>query len=157
MVFPFFAAFLLAYIVDPIVGKLEKKFKHRIIAVVTVLLAAALIIAGFCKFFIPLVVREVQSLGSMISKMFTDSDWSARLSNLLPDNVVTTIRTPSSTCDLVLLTNGRRSKVPLTESVTSFGTESSETSPPNVGLKGIDKEIFPLLLTDTAMLLTALW
>lgn len=86
VLFPFFAAFLLAYIVDPIVGKLEKKFKHRIIAVVMVLLAAALIIAGFCKFFIPLVVREVQSLGSMISKMFTDSDWSARLSNLLPAN-----------------------------------------------------------------------
>ena len=57
VLFPFFAAFLIAYIVDPIVNKLQTLVKKRVIAVVIVLLAFALILFGVGKLFIPQIVE----------------------------------------------------------------------------------------------------
>ena len=91
VLFPFFAAFLLAYIVDPLVGWLQKKVKHRIIAVIIVLLAAALIIAGALRLFIPMVIGEIQNLGVLIVKVFNDSEWSARLETLMPGGLYETV------------------------------------------------------------------
>ena len=41
---PFFAAFLIAYIMDPLVCWLQIKFRYRVIAVIVVILACAVII-----------------------------------------------------------------------------------------------------------------
>ncbi|MCR5377351.1 MAG: AI-2E family transporter [Fibrobacter sp.] len=92
VLFPFFAAFLLAYIADPLVNKLQVKVKHRIIAVLIVLISAILIVAGSLRIFIPMVVSEVRNLGVLISKMFNDSDWSARIANLMPGDLYETVR-----------------------------------------------------------------
>ena len=92
VLFPFFAAFLIAYIVDPIVNKLQKKVKKRVIAVIIVLLAFCLILFGVGKIFIPQIVREVQTLGTLIARMFTDSEWSSRLNEFLPANLWETIK-----------------------------------------------------------------
>ena len=92
VLFPFFAAFLLAYIVDPIVNWLQKKVKHRVNAVIIVLIAVLLILFGFGKFFIPQIVREVQTLGVLITRLFTDSEWSSRLNEILPANLLDSIR-----------------------------------------------------------------
>ena len=62
VLFPFFAAFLIAYIMDPLVCRLQIKFRYRVIAVVVVLLGAAIIIGGCMYFFIPKVMHEVQYL-----------------------------------------------------------------------------------------------
>lgn len=92
VLFPFIAAFLIAYIVDPIVNKLQKVVKKRVIAVIIVLLAFALILFGVGKVFIPQIVHEVQTLGTLIARMFTDSEWSSRLNNVLPANLWETVR-----------------------------------------------------------------
>lgn len=92
VLFPFFAAFLIAYIVDPIVNKLQKKVKKRIIAVIIVLLGFALILFGVGRLFIPQVVNEVRTLGTLIARMFTDSEWSSRLNEVLPANLWETVR-----------------------------------------------------------------
>ena len=92
VLFPFIAAFLIAYIVDPIVNKLQKLVKKRVIAVIIVLLAFALILFGVGKIFIPQIVREVQTLGTLIARMFTDSEWSSRLNDFLPANLWETVR-----------------------------------------------------------------
>ena len=92
VLFPFFAAFLIAYIVDPIVNKLQKLVKKRVIAVIIVLLAFALILFGVGKLFIPQIVHEVQTLGVLIARMFTDSEWSSRLNEFLPANLWETVR-----------------------------------------------------------------
>jgi predicted PurR-regulated permease PerM len=92
VLFPFFAAFLIAYIVDPIVNRLQKKVKHRIIAVVIVLLVAVLAIAGALRLFIPLVIGEVQNLGVLIAKVFNDSEWAARIEKLMPGGLYETIQ-----------------------------------------------------------------
>lgn len=87
VLFPFFAAFLLAYILNPLVNRLEKKLKHRIIAVVVVILGAMLIIGGCLRLFVPMVVAEVRNLGELISKMFNDSSWSERISHFVPGDL----------------------------------------------------------------------
>ncbi len=92
VLFPFFAAFLIAYIVDPIVNRLQKKVKHRIIAVIIVLLVAGLAIAGALRLFIPLVIGEVQNLGVLIAKVFNDSEWAARIERLMPGGLYETIQ-----------------------------------------------------------------
>ena len=92
VLFPFFAAFLIAYIVDPIVNSLQKKVKHRIIAVIIVLLVAGLAIAGALRLFIPLVIGEVQNLGVLIAKVFNDSEWAARIEKLMPGGLYETIQ-----------------------------------------------------------------
>ena len=94
VLFPFFAAFLLAYIVDPIVNWLQKKVKHRVVAVIIVLFAVLLILFGFGKFFIPQIVREVQTLGVLITRLFTDSEWLSRLNEILPANLLDSVRSP---------------------------------------------------------------
>ena len=63
VLFPFFAAFLIAYIMDPLV---------------------CVIIGGCMYFFVPKVVHEVQYLGTLISRIFTDSTWSDRIMTFLP-------------------------------------------------------------------------
>ena len=92
VLFPFFAAFLMAYIADPLVTKLTVKVKHRIIAVLIVLLGAMLVIGGSLRIFVPMVVSEVRNLGVLISKMFNDSEWSARIANLMPGDLYQTVR-----------------------------------------------------------------
>ena len=91
VLFPFFAAFLIAYIVDPLVNWLQKKVKHRIIAVIIVLLIAGLVIGGALRLFIPMVVNEIQNLGILIAKMFNDSEWSSRIAHLMPGGLFETI------------------------------------------------------------------
>ena len=92
VLFPFFAAFLLAYIVDPLVTRLTVKVKYRIVAVLIVLSAAILIAGIGLRVFVPMVVSEVRNLGVLISKVFNDSEWSARIANLMPGDLYQTIR-----------------------------------------------------------------
>jgi len=92
VLFPFFAAFLVAYIMDPLVCRLQIKFKHRVIAVVLVLLGCAIIIGGCMYFFVPRVVHEVQYLGTLLSKVFTDSTWSERILKFLPADMWASVK-----------------------------------------------------------------
>lgn len=87
VLFPFFAAFLLAYIVDPLVNRLQVKVKHRIVAVLIVIFGGALILAGSMLIFVPKVINEVQYLGSLLVRMFNDSAWSERISSYIPTDI----------------------------------------------------------------------
>ena len=92
VLFPFFAAFLLAYILDPLVCKLQGKVKHRIVAVIVVLIAMALVVTGAGYFFIPMVVDEIRHLGELIPKMFSDSVWTRRISTFIPADTWTYVK-----------------------------------------------------------------
>lgn len=87
VLFPFFAAFLLAYIVDPLVNHLQVKVKHRIVAVLIVIFGGALILTGCMLIFVPKVINEVQYLGSLLVRMFNDSAWSERISSYIPTDI----------------------------------------------------------------------
>ena len=89
---PFGAAFLLAYIVDPIVNRLQRKVRYRIVAVIMVLLSFAALFGLALLIFIPQITEEVQRLGSLLSKILTDSTWSDRLNEFLPGTVLEGLR-----------------------------------------------------------------
>lgn len=84
---PFFAAFLVAYIFDPLVCKIQNKVKYRVVAVVIVISMMVLVIGGAMWIFIPMVVEEVRHLGVLIQKLFSDSTWMERLSAFVPKDL----------------------------------------------------------------------
>ena len=84
---PFFAAFLVAYIFDPLVCKIQNKVEYRIVAVVIVLSMMILVVGGALWIFIPMVVEEVRHLGVLIQKLFSDSTWMERLSAFVPKDL----------------------------------------------------------------------
>ena len=54
---PFFAAFLIAYIFDPLVTKIQRKVKYRIIAVIAVISMMVVVVGGALWIFVPMVVH----------------------------------------------------------------------------------------------------
>ncbi|MCF0223610.1 MAG: AI-2E family transporter [Fibrobacter sp.] len=84
---PFFTAFMLAYIMDPLVCRVQKLVKHRIIAIVIVLLVAFSLVAGILWFLVPMVVEEMRHLGDLVPKIFNDSVWKERISSILPAEI----------------------------------------------------------------------
>lgn len=84
---PFGAAFLIAYILDPIVNKLQVKVKFRIISVLIVLFSFAALLTIALIIFIPQVTEEIQRLGSLLSKLLTDSSWRGRLNEVIPEDL----------------------------------------------------------------------
>ncbi|MCF0225337.1 MAG: AI-2E family transporter [Fibrobacter sp.] len=92
VLFPFFAAFLIAYILDPLVCKLEHKVKFRLLAVIIVVVAMLLLVALGGMIFIPMVVEEIRHLGVLIPKMFSDSTWLERISAFMPKDMWLSIK-----------------------------------------------------------------
>ena len=84
---PFFAAFLMAYIFDPLVCKIQNKVKYRVVAVAIVISMMVLVIGGATWLFIPMVVGEIRHLGVLIQKLFSDSTWMERLSAFVPQDL----------------------------------------------------------------------
>lgn len=84
---PFVVALLVAYILDPVVNRIQKKVKYRIIAVVLVLLVLSGIFALCLALFVPRVSREVGYLGTLISRLASDSSWSQRISEYVPASI----------------------------------------------------------------------
>ena len=90
---PFFAAFLVAYIFDPLVTKIQSKVRYRIVAVIAVLTLMVLVVGGALWIFVPMVVGEIRHLGELIPKLFNDSTWADRLSMFVPKNLWQEIKT----------------------------------------------------------------
>lgn len=84
---PFFAAFLIAYIFDPLVCKIQNKVKYRIVAVIAVISLMVIVVGGAVWIFVPMVVGEIRHLGELIPKLFSDSTWVERLSTFVPKDL----------------------------------------------------------------------
>ena len=84
---PFFAAFLIAYIFDPLVCKMQNKVKYRIVAVIAVISLMVVVVGGAVWIFVPMVVGEIRHLGELIPKLFSDSTWVERLSTFVPKDL----------------------------------------------------------------------
>ena len=84
---PFFAAFLIAYIFDPLVCKIQNKVKYRIVAVIVVISLMVVVVGGAVWIFVPMVVGEIRHLGELIPKLFSDSTWVERLSTFVPKDL----------------------------------------------------------------------
>ncbi|GHV14404.1 AI-2E family transporter [Fibrobacterales bacterium] len=88
VLFPFVVAFLLAYILNPFVNKLQKFLKYRVLSALAVLLIFAGIIIGAAFVLVPVIADQVVHLSDLLRKLATDNAWQAKLSQYLPENML---------------------------------------------------------------------
>lgn len=89
---PFAVAFLLAYLINPLVTLLQKKLKSRGLAVFSSLFLILIIGAAACWFLIPLIVNEISHMGKILSDLVTNSDLSKQVSSYLPADIWQALR-----------------------------------------------------------------
>jgi len=88
---PFTIAFLLAYILNPIVNLLQTKVKYRWAASIIVLAALAIICTCALLVFIPMIIDQAVNLGSLLQKYASDSSWKQTLMNYVPQELLNKI------------------------------------------------------------------
>jgi len=89
---PFAVAFLLAYLLNPIVLIVQKKIPTRSLAVFVTLIGITLILALLGMIFIPMIMQEIAHMGQLGKKLVTDSEMAQRAAERLPPNIWQTLR-----------------------------------------------------------------
>ncbi|MFW5838212.1 MAG: AI-2E family transporter, partial [Desulfovibrionaceae bacterium] len=84
---PFAVALLLAYLINPLVGVVQKKITNRGLAVAATLLGLLLAGAGLLILVLPMIGQEFSHMGQVISRMVTDSKLAERASERLPPDL----------------------------------------------------------------------
>jgi len=84
---PFAIAFLLAYILNPVVNLFQKKVKYRWLASIIVLILLLIICIGAMYIFVPMIVDQAMNLGRLLQKYASDSAWKETLMQYLPEGI----------------------------------------------------------------------
>jgi predicted PurR-regulated permease PerM len=89
---PFAVALLLAYLMNPLVVKVQKKIRNRPAAVfISIFLVGAFVLVlGWLV--IPAIAQEVASMGKIISRLAEDADLADRAARYLPVDIWSTIK-----------------------------------------------------------------
>ncbi|MEE8424748.1 MAG: AI-2E family transporter [Elusimicrobiota bacterium] len=89
---PFAVAFLLAYLLNPLVLRVQKRIKNRAAAVFVTLggVAAGLALIGMLC--VPLIMKEVAHMGQLGGRLVSDSDLAVRAAEKLPADLWETLR-----------------------------------------------------------------
>lgn len=89
---PFTVAFLLAYLLNPVVLWVQDKVRHRVAAVFLTLGGVAVVLALAGLVFVPTVMKEVGHMGSLVKRVVEDTELAQRAAEKLPPNIWETIR-----------------------------------------------------------------
>jgi predicted PurR-regulated permease PerM len=89
---PFTVAFLLAYLLNPVVAKVQERVPNRGAAVAITLAGVGIALAATGFLAVPLVMGELAHMGALAKKVLTDADLSARASQTLPPEIWAAIR-----------------------------------------------------------------
>ena len=84
---PFFIALILAYMMNPFVNWLQRFVKSRITAVLLALTIVLSITIGIFMIIIPMMGKELQSLGVMLDRLINEPDIQQQLIKYLPDKL----------------------------------------------------------------------
>ncbi|MDR1830879.1 MAG: AI-2E family transporter [Candidatus Fibromonas sp.] len=84
---PFVVAFLLAYILNPLVNILQKKVKHRWLASSAVFLVLVVILVGAAFVFIPMVIEQFGNLGRLLQKYASSGAWKDTAMKYIPVSI----------------------------------------------------------------------
>ncbi len=89
---PFATAFLLAYLLNPLVNLVQKKIKHRAAAVFVALIMVSglLFLAGFVT--VPLIKKEVFHVSKLIVRVAEDQELSKRALEYVPPDLWESVR-----------------------------------------------------------------
>ncbi|PWL20061.1 MAG: hypothetical protein DCO99_12680, partial [Synechococcus sp. XM-24] len=74
---PFFLAWLVSYLLEPLVKMAQRLVKKRIPAVIITLVAIGGAFTGFLALFIPLLLDELSTLKRLMSAQLSNLDWPA--------------------------------------------------------------------------------
>ncbi len=96
---PFVIAFLLAYIINPMVLTVQKKIRHRGLAVATTLIGLTTLLSLVFVIIVPVLIAEVQQAMTLISKLVHDSEMTTKAIQFLPPDIWNTIKEPFQTKD----------------------------------------------------------
>jgi len=89
---PFVMALLLAYLINPLVVRVQKKIAHRGTAVFVTLLMIVLVATLLIGWLAPLVVKEISQMGTLLSSLVNNADIAERASKELPSDLWQTVR-----------------------------------------------------------------
>jgi predicted PurR-regulated permease PerM len=97
---PFAVAFLLAYMINPLVARIQKGVKHRTLAVFLslALVTAAIAVVGLLV--VPAVVDEISHMGRLVSRMAKDADLAERAARYVPADLWATVKETASRKDV---------------------------------------------------------
>lgn len=84
---PFFLAFLLAYLLNPLVVQVQRKVKHRALAVSIVMITVLCGILGVLAILIPYIFHEIQIMSVLIEKFIKDPSRVEQLNAIIESKV----------------------------------------------------------------------
>jgi len=84
---PFVVAFLLAYMINPIVAAIQRRVPHRAAAVLLGLLLVFGVLSLLAWMVIPMIVAEMTRMGQILSAFTTDSGLGKRATEILPPDL----------------------------------------------------------------------
>lgn len=84
---PFAAAVLLAYLINPLVDRVQRRIRRRGPAVVLTLVVLAAVSLLVLAVLIPVIVDQVVDMGRIVSDLITNSDLAEKVSKRLPPNI----------------------------------------------------------------------
>ncbi|MGE4442821.1 MAG: AI-2E family transporter [Desulfomicrobium sp.] len=89
---PFAVALLLAYILNPLVHRVQRLVKSRGLAIGLTLVSFVVVIGGLCWVVVPLMGREVAHMGRLISDLVSNSRLAEQAANRLPPDLWQALR-----------------------------------------------------------------
>ena len=87
VILPFAAAVLLAYILHPLVTRIQKRIRSRPLAVWLTLLGVGAFVGCFLWLVIPLMVKEVAHMGQLVSDLVNNSSLAEKAAKRLPPDI----------------------------------------------------------------------
>ncbi len=89
---PFAIAFLIAYLLHPLVCLTQRRVRHRGAAIFIVLSGVLTIVVGAGLILIPMMVSEVSNTGVLLKRFAEDNDYKQRAAEILPPRLVESIK-----------------------------------------------------------------
>jgi len=83
---PFGLAFLLAYMINPLVLRVQKRVRSRTLAVVSTLLMIFVLFVGLAALVIAPIHSQMAHAGELLTRALSDSDFSTRIAQYIPSS-----------------------------------------------------------------------
>jgi predicted PurR-regulated permease PerM len=97
---PFAVAFLLAYLIHPLVSKVERWIPHRTLAVFVSLALVVAAVAAAGSLVLPAIVDEVAQTGKLLTRLAKDASLAERAAHYVPDDLWASIKETAASKDV---------------------------------------------------------
>jgi predicted PurR-regulated permease PerM len=89
---PFAVAMLLAYLINPLVSRVQRKIRNRLTAVLISLVIVCAAASLLCWLLIPRIVTEIERMGTILTDVVNNSEFARRANEYLPEDIWQALR-----------------------------------------------------------------